>query len=145
MVAATVAVAVAAGALGSIAAGAEEGTEVPESVFPYQFKVSPKQNPESHVFRLSILLDICPTPLLEVDHVTLVESPKSGSPKSNAIVTAYVRWGAHHELREGEPCPPEVPIKKEVRVRTRRPVSELVFFDGSSSPPRRVFPRPRQR
>ncbi|HET7484342.1 MAG TPA: hypothetical protein VFJ64_03105 [Solirubrobacterales bacterium] len=134
----SVAVAVAVGVLGSIPAGADEGIEVPASVAPARIYVSQKQYPtEGHTFSFYVYLDVCPTPLLELDHTTLVERPRIGSHKGHAIATAYLRWPAHKENEA--PCPPLPPITKAVHVKTRRPVADLVFFDGSSSPPRRVF------
>lgn len=135
----SVAVAVAVGMLGSISAGADEGIEVPASVAPTRIYVSQGQHPtEGHTFSFYVYLDVCPTPLLEVDHTTLIERPRIGSRKGAAIVTAYLRRPAHKE-REG-PCPPLPPITKVEHVKTKRPVADLIFFDGSSSPPRRVFP-----
>jgi hypothetical protein len=134
-VSASVAVAVAVGALSSIPAGAE----VPASVAPARIYVNQRQYPtESRTFSFYVYLDVCPTPLLELDHTTLVERPRIGSHKGAAIVTAYLRWPAHEESEA--PCPPMLPITKVVHVKTKRPVADLVFFDGSSSPPRRVFP-----
>jgi hypothetical protein len=65
----------------------------------------------------------------------LVERPDKEGLKA-AIVTAYLFHPAHVE---GLPCP-KVRRIKIVRIRTKRPAADLVFFDGSSSPPRRVLP-----
>lgn len=122
-----------------IPTGADEGIEVPASVAPARFYVSQTQHPaEDHTFSFYVYLNVCPTPLLELDQTRLVERPRIGTHKGAAVVTAYLRWPAH--LESTAPCPPEVAIKKVVHIKTKRRAADLVFFDGSSSPPRRVFP-----
>jgi hypothetical protein len=66
----------------------------------------------------------------------LVERPEDEEGLKAAIITAYLFHPAHVE---GLPCP-KVRRIKIVRIRTKRPAADLVFFDGSSSPPRRVLP-----
>ncbi len=140
----SVAVAIAAvGLLGPVSAEAEGGAEVPATVAPARIGIERVQEPASgHSFTFSVLRDDCPTPLLEFDHATVAERPAIGVHKGAAIVTAYMRWPAHRELEPGQPCPPEAPIHQVVHIRTKRAATSLVFFDGSSSPPRRVFPPP---
>ena len=129
------------GALGANSAGAEEGAVVPASVGSTRIYVQGIPSPASgHLFTFKVLLDVCPPPLLEPDHAAIVERPKVGSQKGAAIVTGYVRWPEHKEQTAGESCPPEVPAWATMHVRTKRPASKLIFFDGSSSPPRRVWP-----
>ncbi len=125
--------------IGSAGAAPVEGAEVPASIAPARIYVSQRQYPAvGHTFSFYVYLDVCPTPLLELDHTTLVERRRTATHKGVAIVTAYLRWPAHVESEA--PCPPEVPIKKVVHVKTKQPAAELVFFDGSSSPPRQIWP-----
>jgi hypothetical protein len=125
------------GALGAAPATAEVGVEVPAFVSPARIEQAAHLE-GGHTFSFSVEINFCPTPLLELDHTTLVERPRDGSGKGAAIVTAYVSHPAYEE--DDEPCPPEVMATQTVHVRTKRPVADLIFFDGSSSPPRRIYP-----
>lgn len=143
--AATAAVVLVGTVLGA-AAGAmpREAAEVPASVAPARIYVRASGGTvpaEGHTFSFYVLLDTCPAPLLELDHTRVVERPKTRVHVGAAIVTAYLRHPAHAESET--PCPPEVPDMKLVQVKTKRPAASLAFFDGSSSPPRRVWPRTR--
>jgi hypothetical protein len=142
--------AIAAALAGSSAAIAEETIQVPESVVPEGISILHRGHRpivQGHVFRFSILLQGCPPPQPELDHVTLVERPITRARRRpSAVVTAYVRIPAHTE-QPGVAfyCPaflgPFVPVS----VRTKRPATKLTFFDGSASPPRRVYPVRRAR
>jgi hypothetical protein len=132
---------VAVGSLGAIPAQAEGelGEVIPASVRPVHISTFGERPPSAsgHLFTFSVVVDECPA-LLELDHTTLVERPKVGPHKGAAIVTTYLREPEYE--KPGEPCPPLPLIYKSVRVKTKRPVSELILFDGSSSPPRRISP-----
>jgi hypothetical protein len=84
------------------------------------------------------MIDACPA-LLEPDHATIVERPKVDAHRGAAILTAYAREPEHTET--GAPCPPLPLLFKTMHVRTKRPASQLIFFDGSYSPPKRVWGR----
>ena len=125
--------------LGAALAKADEGVEVPASVEPAP--IAARSAPSAHVveghtFSFRIDVSPCRGPGLRLDHVRLVERPESANGFKGAIVTADLFHPAHIE---GLPCP-KVRRIKTVRIRTKRPARGLVFFDGSSSPPRRVFP-----
>jgi hypothetical protein len=126
------------GGVGGSSVKAETGEIVPTSVGPIHITDFPRHLPSArgHVFTFSIMIDACPA-LLEVDHTSLIERPRVGSHKGTAIVTAYAREPEHEEPQV---CPPLPPLFKTVRVRMKRPASQLIIFDGSYSQPRRLYP-----
>lgn len=85
-------------------------------------------------------------PKPDVDHVTLVELPKTKTrPFNAAVVTAYVRWPEYSYTPA--PGPPEyggkcLPMRRAIfkRVHTKRPASGLRLYDGYFSPPHQVWP-----
>lgn len=128
-----------AGVLGASSALAQVGDVIPATVAPARISTWDR-NPitaSGHLFRFQVMIDACPA-LLEPDHAVLVERPRVATHKGAAIVTAYVREPEHEET--DAPCPPLPPLFKGMQVRTKRHVSSLIFFDGSSSPPTRIFP-----
>lgn len=77
--------------------------------------------------------------------VVVVERPKTKArPYKSAIITAVVERPAHDVYHPTSPpylvvCPGiRTWITK--RIKLKRPAKDLLFFDGSSSPPRRVGP-----
>jgi hypothetical protein len=124
---------VAAALSGAAPAQAETGLEVPASV-----EATPIVGThvlKRHVFTFQVVSP-CRGPGLKLDHVRRVERPRTEEGVKVAVVTAYLFHPAHVE---GLPCP-EILQLQTVRIRTKRPAPDLVFFDGSSSPPRRVLP-----
>jgi hypothetical protein len=123
----------------AIVPAAEPPVEVPATVEPAPIAArgSRGRHPvEDHSLGFSVDVSPCRGPGLTLDHDTVVERPATdGLPKS-AIITAYLLHPAHIER---EKCP-KVRRIRFARVRTKRPAADLVFFDGSSSPPRRIFP-----
>lgn len=119
---------------------ADESAEVPATVEPTRIfvrSIRGEHPAEGHTFSFYVQLNTCPGPLLKLDHTTVVERPRTRSGRGMEIVTAYLFHHAHTEVKV---CPPEVPVRKLVRVRTKRPATDLIFFDGSYSLPRRVWP-----
>jgi len=137
------------GALAPVASGWEfvKGPPKVESA-PWHPLLSGSHNPRTHVLGLSISTGYCAgEPPPELDHVQVVERPKSAkSPSKSAVITAYVRFPApmevEGEVKPGEPQPVcggiGVGIFKLIKL--KRPVAGLSLFDGSFSPPRRVRP-----
>jgi hypothetical protein len=128
----TVLVAVASAATG-------EGAEVPATVEPAPIAANGLRGRpvvEGHSFGFSVNVSPCLGPGLTLDHVTVVERPENAHHLKAAIVTSYLLHPAH---REREKCA-KVRRVRFARVKTKRPAAELVFFDGSSSPPRRIWP-----
>lgn len=89
-------------------------------------------------------------PKPEVHHVTIVERPPTEElPFKSAVLTAYVVHPAFE--REVPPSNTEHVIHNACagvgfdlfkRVKLKRPVSKLRLYDGSFSPPLKVWPRP---
>ncbi len=81
------------------------------------------------------------------DHVEVAERPKAvRKPFKSAVITAYVRFPAPLEV-EGtvnpdEPRPACGGIGMSIfrRIKLKRPVDGLLLYDGSFSPPRRLWP-----
>jgi hypothetical protein len=119
---------------GTTFADAETGVEVPASVEPTW--IAGGHIVGRRAFEFGVDVSPCRGPGLKLDHVRLVERPATADGLKTALVTAYLFHPAHIE---GLPCPKVRRIMR-VRIRTKRPAGDLVFFDGSSSPPRRVFP-----
>ncbi len=122
---------------GSAAAG--EGADVPASIEVAPITASGLRGRpvvEGHGFGFSVDVSPCLGPNLTLDHATVVERPEDADHVKAAIVTAYLLHPAH---REQEDCP-KVRRIRFARVRTKRPAADLVFFDGISSPPRRIWP-----
>lgn len=125
----------------AVGAGPSRAAEVPVSIAPariYVRAIGTAFPTEAHTFSFYVQLNACPA-LLEFDHADVIERPKTRSHRGVAIVTAYLRDPPHAESQA--PCPPEARIAKLVRVKTKRPAASLIFLDGSSSPPRRIWPR----
>lgn len=89
-------------------------------------------------------------PKPEVHHVKVVERPLTKQrPVKSALITAYV---VHPEYERPVPPPNTEHVIYNVcagigfdltkRITLKRPVAELRLFDGSFSPPRKVWPRP---
>lgn len=121
---------------GALRAAAEQGVEVPATVEPTPMLGGDVLGRARLHFPHRRLI-LCARGL-KLDHVRLVERPKATSGLKAAIVTAYLFHPAHIE---GLPCL-HIRARRRVRIRTKRPAADLVFFDGSSSPPRRIFPLP---
>ena len=137
------------GALAPVASGWEFVTGPPKvETAPWHPLINASPNAQTHVLGLSISTGYCvgESPP-RVDHVRVVEQPKTASsPSKSAVITAYVRFPAPMEV-EGEVKPGEsqpgcagegVGIYK--RIRLKRPVEGLLLYDGSFSPPHRVRP-----
>jgi hypothetical protein len=108
--------------------------EIPASVKPTRLAGAHVVGSQAFAFHLDV--SSCRGPRLKLIHVRLVEKPENEDGLEAAIVTAYLFHPSHVE---GGPCSKVRRIRR-VRIRTKRPADDLVFFDGSSSPPRRVFP-----
>ena len=125
--------------VGTASAAAGEGADVPASIEVAPITASGLRGRpvvEGHSFGFSVDVSPCLGPDLTLDHATVVERPEDADHVKAAIVTAYLLHPAH---REQEDCP-KVRRIRFARVRTKRPAADLVFFDGSSSPPRRIWP-----
>jgi hypothetical protein len=119
--------------LAGTTASADEGVEVPSAVEPTRIAA---RHIEGHSFTFGVDVSPCQGPGVRLDHVKLVERPEDSHGLKAAIVTAYLFHPAHIE---GLPCARVRGIRK-VRIRTKRRAADLVFFDGSDSPPRRIYP-----
>lgn len=86
-------------------------------------------------------------PKPRIDRIKIVERPKTAKrPFKSSIITAFVRFPVPTEVvgsvNPGEPQPAcaGLGIGFLRRVKLKRPVGDLILFDGSFSPPRRVWP-----
>jgi hypothetical protein len=78
-------------------------------------------------------------------HVTVAELPMTERrPFKAAVITAYRLWPEYSYVPEQGPtygdCLPNRDRTIFHRIRTKRPATELRFYDGYFSPPRQVWP-----
>jgi hypothetical protein len=148
----------AAGALGASVpvASALEFEEVPATVTPAsRLLAGPRRHPgelptKGRTFTFEIEDGFCGgEPKPQIDHVTVVERPKTKErPFKSTVITAYLLRPA----RERVIPPPEhasnvvynvcagLGLSFTKRIKLKRPASGLIFYDGGSSPPRRFWP-----
>jgi hypothetical protein len=111
--------------------GPERVGEVSIMPWPWKGAASPV---EGRTFSFRVKAS-CPPVLHRVE---VIERPRSGEhPRGAAVVTAYLKLRA-----SAYSCPPAI-YYRTTRIRLDRLATDLVIFDGSSDPPRRVFPPPR--
>jgi len=88
-------------------------------------------------------------PKPQIDHVELVERPETTArPYKSAVITIFMVYPEYQQVIP----PPETPdnvvynacaglgLILHKRIKLRRPPGDLRLFDGSSTPPRRVWP-----
>lgn len=81
----------------------------------------------------------------KITNVRLVERPATNArPFKSAVIYVTARFeGKSHEVRNGVsyelPCTAAY-VATPKKIRTKRPASSLIFFDGSSKPPHRIWP-----
>jgi len=145
------------GAGGVPAANALEYEEVPAEVKPAAITASrairgdsPLATPGRRTFTFSVQTGYCvggPKP--RIDHVRVVERSKTAKrPFKSTVVTAFLLYPAH--LLAIPPSPPPRHVVYNVcaglgltltkRVKLKRLAEDLIFYDGSRKPPRRVWP-----
>jgi hypothetical protein len=115
------------------------GKDVPAYAGPVSLELVPVHGARrtGHVFTFGRTLDYC-GPVGTTQKVLLRELPvTSRRPHPSAVITVIVSFPAYEHPRT---CPPEIPRWETLRVRTKRPASSLLFFDGSHDPPQRLFP-----
>ena len=108
---------------------------------------SPAKGPIARNHRVGIFVEggyCLGGPKPELDHVTLVELPKTDRrPFRAAVITAYRRWPEFSYTPAAGPnygkC---ARVERTIFrwVRTKRPAADLRFYDGYFSPPRQVWP-----
>ncbi len=93
----------------------------------------------AHSFTFARNLDYC-GPMGTTKEVRIREVPVGALvPHPSAVITVIVSFPAYEPP---EVCPPIPYLYETLRVRTKRPATELNFYDGSYEPPRRIWPRP---
>ena len=134
-----------------------EFEEVPAEIEPAHIVMlqkigdsSPLTTPHRRTFTFAIKSGYCvggPKP--RIDHVTVVERPKTAArPFKSTVITVFLLHPAH--LRVIPPSPPPQGVSYNVcagigltfvkLIKLKRPVADLFFYDGSYSYPRRVWP-----
>lgn len=99
-----------------------------------------------HVFSLSIAASYCAGEQPpKVDHIEVSErQARRSKPFKSAVITAYLRLPTPRDLGasdpgEVQPCA-DIGFRLRRVIKLERPVRDLILFDGSYSPPRRVWP-----
>jgi hypothetical protein len=103
------------------------------------------------IFYFSVSSGYClGEPKPEIDHVELVERPKTSKrPFKSAVITVFLRFPAPTEVigsvNPDEPQPGCAGIGLGIlsRIKLKRNVDDLALFDGSFAPPRRSWPQAR--
>lgn len=142
--------------LGASPASALEFEEVPATIIPaYRLLAGARRHPDElptngRTFTFEIEDGYCVgEPKPQIDHVTVVErSETKERPFKSTVITAYLLRPAHERVIP----PPEhasnvaynvcfgIGLSFTKRIKLKRPASDLIFYDGSSSPPRRFWP-----
>jgi hypothetical protein len=110
---------------------------------------------KGHVFGLFVGSGYCAgdPEIPRIDHVEVVERPKTKArPFKSAVITAFLFLPEYKaQAVEGEEGPTyatacaDLGLTLTKRVRLKRPAKDLVIYDGSYSPPRRVWPPVRRK
>jgi hypothetical protein len=106
-------------------------------------------------FTLAIEAGYCAGgPKPRIHHVAVVERPRTAErPFRSAVITVFKEWPEHGQIVPVAPsgaeyAPTAAPLCAGLggtllrRVSLKRPARSLILFDGSRSPPRRVWPKP---
>ena len=127
-------------------APAADSAGPPESVIPasvWSVPLYPMRSPRpavGHIFTFWRYDEIC-DPGRRLVSVQLVERPRTAArPFKSAVITVTLE---DPERTAPKSCPPGQ-ARALMHIRTKRPAASLIFFDGSSDPPRRLWP-PAQR
>jgi hypothetical protein len=145
------------GAVDAPAASALEYEEVPPEVQPAPIVAGrlvrgdvPTTAPGRRTFTFSVPSGFCVgSPKPRFDHVRVVEQPKTvDRPFKSTVITAFLLYPAHLRAIPPSPPPPNVAynacagigLNLTKRIKLRRPAANLFYYDGSHSPPRRVWP-----
>lgn len=131
---------------------AAEFVEVPAKIEAVHWIPNPlktKTVEPKRTFRLSVSSGYCygePPP--SIDQIKVVERSKTAErPFKSAIITVFLLRPAHQE--DVEPIPPNSNIVRACsglgigwrpRIKLKRPVHGLTLYDGSYTPPRRIWP-----
>jgi hypothetical protein len=114
---------------------------------PWQGPIAPMPK-GVRVFRLSITAGYCAGEQPpEIDHIDVTERRTSvKKPFKSAIITTFLRFPTSGEVgslsnleKLQQPCA-DIGLRLRRVIKLKRPVRDLVLFDGSYSPPRRVWP-----
>ena len=138
--------------LGAVAptSSAWKFTTGPSKIESARWRASPApiSGVAQNVFLISIDAGYCvgePPP--RVHHIDVSERFQTAKrPFRSAVITAFIKFPAPTEIvgpvKPGEPRPGcgGLGLKLPRFVRLGRPVQDLVLFDGSYAPPRRVWP-----
>jgi hypothetical protein len=114
-----------------------EPAVIPASVWSVPLYPSPSATPAvGHTFTFWRYDDIC-DPGERVIDIQLRERPLTAArPFKSAVIKVTVE---EPERSAPSQCPPGL-ARAPVHVRTKRPATSLIFYDGSYEPPRRFWP-----
>jgi len=87
-------------------------------------------------------------PRYRLDHVEVVERPKTTKrPFGSAVITAFIYRPSFERLVPGRVgrviyglCADVGSSPRKIRIKLKRPAERLIFYDGSSARPHRVYP-----
>jgi hypothetical protein len=128
--------------------------EVPEAIFHPAVieatQITPDPGPSGHgptqgkTFSFSVPASPCDPPTVWHE-LSVVERPKTkASPHGSTVITAFVEHPAYDTYTGlGAQYEPVCPAYERLflkRVKLKRPAKDLIFFDGSTSPPSRIWP-----
>ena len=116
-----------------------ESTTVPAEVKPASWEPWPPRTPsDGHWFHLRVDGGYCGEKPPKIYRVKVVEHPKTKTRLGSAVITTLKYVPEHVESANGF-C---AGVGHELRaaIKLKRPVDGLILYDGSYSPPKRVWP-----